>query len=231
MNALMGVPAAILFFSIGTGLYLYFKAYPAHLDPGMAQADAIFPWYMVTRLPLGVAGLLIAGIFAASQSTLSSSVNAAATALTMDFYRLFFPGQSDRGRVRFARWMTVLIGGVGIAIAMMMAGWNVKSLWDQLGIYIGLFSSGLAGLFLLGMLTRRANGAGALVGLVVSAFTVWWVKDHTPLFFMMYAFVGIVVSFGVGYVASLLTGGNRKDIEGLSVQTQQRRSVAGEAGV
>lgn len=220
MNAFMAIPSAILFFSIGTGLYLFFKANPTQLDPGLVQADAIFPWYMMTQLPVGVAGLLIAGIFAASQSTLSTSANAAATALTMDFYCLFGSKKSDHHQVRFARWMTLLIGVLAIGVAMMMAGWNIKSLWDQLGIYIGLFSSGLAGLFLLGMLTRRANGIGALTGLLVSAAVVWWVKDHTPIFFMLYAFIGIVVSFAVGYVISLLTGGNRKDITGLSVQFQ-----------
>lgn len=221
MNSAMAVPAAVLFFSIGTGLYLYYQSHPAHLDPGMTQADAIFPWYMVTQLPVGVAGLLIAGIFAAAQSTLSSSVNAAATAVTMDFYRTLRPDDSDRSRVRFARWMTLVLGALGIGIAMLMAGWDIKSLWDQLGIYIGLFSSGLTGLFLLGMLTRRANGAGALTGLLVSAAVVWWVKDNTPIFFMLYALVGIVVAFVVGYVVSMLTGGSRKDLTGLSVHTQR----------
>src|SRR3546814_633536 len=70
LNAWMVVPATILFFAIGTGLYVFYKTYPFKLNPSLQDGDSTFPWYIVTYLPSGVSGLLIAGIFAAVMSTL-----------------------------------------------------------------------------------------------------------------------------------------------------------------
>ncbi|MGB2823209.1 MAG: sodium/solute symporter, partial [Phycisphaerae bacterium] len=102
-NGILCIPASVLFFGVGTALYAYYGSYPQQLSATLDNADAIFPWYIVTQLPAGVAGILIAGVFAAAMSSLDSSMNSVATAVTTDFYRRFRPGAPDRACLRLAR--------------------------------------------------------------------------------------------------------------------------------
>ncbi|HNT35900.1 MAG TPA: sodium/solute symporter, partial [bacterium] len=88
-NAILTVPASLLFFSLGTALFVFYKNHPNHLDPGMAKVDNILPWFVMRELPAGVSGLVIAAVFAASMSTLDSSMNSMATAVVTDFCRRF----------------------------------------------------------------------------------------------------------------------------------------------
>src|SRR3546814_11112203 len=90
LNAWMVVPATILFFSIGTGLYVYYKTYPFKLNPHLQDGDSIFPWYIFTSLPSGLSVLLIAGIFAAAMSRLRSSLGSSATSYCFDIHPRFF---------------------------------------------------------------------------------------------------------------------------------------------
>lgn len=80
-NALLVIPASLLFFGTGTALYLFYAQHPEKLDPFAEDLDGIFPWYIINTLPNGVSGILIAGLFSAAMSTLSSSMNSAATPL------------------------------------------------------------------------------------------------------------------------------------------------------
>jgi solute:Na+ symporter, SSS family len=88
-NAVLTIPAVMIFFFVGTALYVFFKEAPLALSPVMTDPDAIFPWYIFTQMPQGVSGLLIAGIFAAAMSTLSSSMNSSATAYMVDIHFRF----------------------------------------------------------------------------------------------------------------------------------------------
>ncbi|MDL5515082.1 hypothetical protein QSE00_24950 [Arenibacter sp. M-2] len=74
-NAVLTIPATLIFFFVGTTLFAFFKNYPNQLNPTFENNDAIFPWYIVSELPTGISGLLIAAIFAAAMSSLSSSMN------------------------------------------------------------------------------------------------------------------------------------------------------------
>ena len=85
-NGLMSVVVTIAFFTIGTGLYTFFKTHPAELDITMAKGDAIFPFFMMSQLPAGLAGLLIAAVFAATMSTIASNINSISTAFTVDLW-------------------------------------------------------------------------------------------------------------------------------------------------
>ncbi len=206
-NALMVIPAIILFFGLGTALYTYYEAHPAQLSPAMANADAIFPWYIITQLPDGVSGLLIAGIFAAAMSSLDSSMNSTATVITNDFYRRYRPEKTDRQYLRFAKRTTVVVGGLGMLFALLMAGWEIKSLWDEFSKILGLFTGGLGGLFILGMVSKRANTTGALVGFLCSGAVQFWVSNTGNVHFMLYTFTGLVSCLLIGYLASLLLPG------------------------
>jgi SSS family transporter len=227
-NAVLTVPATLLFFALGTALYVYFARRPDLLNPTIEGADAIFPWYIVTRLPAGVAGLLIAGVFAAAMSSLDSSMNSVATAVVTDFYGRFRPTAPDGRRLRVARGVTVAVGLAGMAFALVMAGWEIKSLWDQLSRFIGLFAGGLGGLFLLGILTRRAHGAGAVVGLVASGIAQYAVSRFTPLYLLLYTATGIASCVAIGYLASRVLPARRRPLDGLTVYTLGRSGPGGE---
>ncbi|HUS93421.1 MAG TPA: sodium/solute symporter, partial [Phycisphaerae bacterium] len=221
-NAVLTVPASLLFFGIGTALFAFYRSRPEALDPNLAQADALFPWYIVTQLPAGVSGLLIAGVFAAAMSSLDSSMNSVATAVTTDFYRRFRPAAPDARCLRLARAVTVVVGLAGMGFALMMARWRIKSLWDQFATYLGLFGGGLGGLFLLAISTRRAHGLGALVGLLVSGGVQFALSRLWPVHPWFYAVTGIVSCFLAGYAASLLLPGGGKPLNGLTLHTLQK---------
>lgn len=101
-NAALTVPASLLFFFLGTALWAFYKYFPQELSMSISDSDAILPWYMSTALPRGVLGLVIAGLFAAAMSTLSSSMNSAATAFVTDIYRKMQPRRDERHMLSIA---------------------------------------------------------------------------------------------------------------------------------
>jgi Na+/proline symporter len=218
-NGILCVPASLLFFGLGTALFSFYKTYPGDLSPTLNNGDAVLPWFITTQLPQGVAGLLIAAIFAASMSSLDSSMNSVSAAFTTDFYRRFKPNADDHTCLKLARWITVLVGTAGTLFALMMTRWDIKSLWDQLSIFIGLFTGGLGGLFLLGIFSRRAHGAGAVTGLVLSGAVQYAVKEYTSVHFLLYTFTGVVSCILIGYMASVIIPGRRTPVEGLTLHT------------
>ncbi|MFW6162132.1 MAG: sodium:solute symporter family transporter, partial [Planctomycetota bacterium] len=218
-NALMCIPGSLLFFGMGTALFVFYKTNPAALNPTLPQADAIFPFYIVTRLPAAVAGVLIAGVFAAAMSSLDSSMNSVATAFTTDFYRRFKPEASDHRCLALARGVTVVAGLLGTAFALTMAQWQVKSVWDQFATVLGLFGGGLGGLFLLAIFTRRAHGVGAIIGLLGSAAVQYLIQTTVSLDPRFLAVTGMGSCFVIAYVTSLLIPAGRKPLDGLTCHT------------
>ena len=221
-NAWMTIPATLLFFSIGTALYIFYRTHPARLNPTLDNPSAIFPWHIVTELPAGVAGLLIAGVFAAAMSSLDSAMNSVSAAVTTDFYRRFRPGADEHKCLLLARCITVIVGVIGIGSALWMANSDIKSMWDQLNKVIGLFGGGLGGLFLLGIFSRRAHGAGAVVGLAVSCVVQYLVSNHTQASVLLLPFTGLASCFTAGYLASLILPPPEKPLEGLTIGTLKR---------
>ncbi len=122
-NTVLAAPASLLFFGLGTALWAFYRSHPDRLTP-LARHEQIFPWFIVEQLPAGVSGLVIAGLFAAAMSTLDSSMNAMATAITTDFCRRFKPGLSDHHSLNLARWLTVLLGVVGTGSGVLIAWLN-----------------------------------------------------------------------------------------------------------
>ncbi len=216
--AWMAIPATLLFFGLGTALFVFYQQYPGKLNAGIEINDAILPWYIVNELPAGVSGLIIAGLFSAAMSSLSSSMNSAATAFTADFY-LRFRQVSDRQQLKIAQWATLLFGLVGTGFALMMATWSIQSLWDQFQLFIGLFAGGLGGLFLLGITTRKANGVGAVVGLLISGLLQYYLSRHTSMHVLLFTVTGFVSCFLVSFLVSLLFPMFQKDIKGLTIFT------------
>lgn len=202
-NAILSIPATFLFFAIGTALYTYFQSNPEMLSPNMDSNDAIFPMYIVNQMPAPLAGLLIAAIFAAAMSSLDSSMNSVSACVTTDFYRRLSKNVDEKKCLKLAKLITFLVGFSGMLFALWMAHSDIKSLWDQLVKYIGLFGGGLGGLFLLGMLNKNANGAGAAGGLIFSAAAQYFVMTNSNIHSWLYALVGILSCFISGSIISL----------------------------
>ena len=210
-GAWMTLPSVLIFFTLGTLLFVYYKANPVALNPTLDKTDAIFPWYIVSNLPDGISGILIAAIFAASMSSLDSSMNSVSTVITTDFFRRLRPVKSEKAYLQTARITTAIVGILGTGLALMMANWGIASLWDQFNMIIGLFTGGLGGIFLLGIFTKKANGIGAITGLLVSGVLQYLIKEYTDIHLLLYAFTGMFISVVVGYLVSLLSGTGKID--------------------
>ncbi|MBR5296493.1 MAG: sodium/solute symporter [Parabacteroides sp.] len=196
-NAVLTIPATLLFFFVGTVLYIFYKHNPADLSLTITDGDAILPWYIYTQLPEGVIGLLISGIFTAAMSTLSSSMNSAATAYIVDIHTKIKPSHLHTAKIA-----TLILGIAGIAFAFMMATWEIKSLWDEFNKILGIILGSLGGLFLLGMLTRRANAGGAICGIIGSTIVQLIMIRYQSVHLLLYTTTGFISCFIIGYLAS-----------------------------
>ena len=217
MNGLMSVFISVVFYIIGTGLYTFFKTHPAELDFTMAKGDAIFPFFMMSQLPQGIAGLLIAAIFAATMSTISANINSVSTAFSIDFWKRFRPTTDDKQMLRVARWACVISGFVGMGLALLMATWNILSLLDYFNTILGLLTSGLGGLFFMGLFLKRINGPSALTGFITGEVVVLYLQFFTPdnvrPSFMLFGLIGMVVSILVGWLLSFVYTAPAKQVE------------------
>jgi SSS family solute:Na+ symporter len=202
----MSVIGSLVFFGLGLAIYAFYKTHPQSLDPAMAKTDSILPFFVMQQLPVGISGLVIAAIFAASQSTISSSLNSIATSWSVDFdKRIFRPNGDDASYLTTAKRVVLVVGALGVATALWMAASDLQSAFAAFNTLIGLTAGSLGGLFALGVFTRRANGAGALIGAVTGFGVVVALEiSGAPVAGVLYAFVGCAVSFAVGYLASLL---------------------------
>ena len=208
-GGILAIPASILFFGLGTLLYVYYHANPDQLGPTNA-VDQILPWFIVHQMPAGISGLVIAGIFAAAMSSIDSSMNSVSTAFTTDFYRRFRPEIDDRQALRVARWVTVIFGVIGTAAALLIATLDVKSVLDLWFQVLGLFASGLCGLFFLGIFWPRAGAIAAIGGLVASAIANFVVGALTDLNVLLISTVGISSCVLTGVALSFLWPNSRE---------------------
>jgi SSS family transporter len=207
VKALLWSGAAILmqfalFLMVGVMLWAYYRMPSA----GFGRPDRIYPTFIVTRMPHGISGLLIAAILAAAMSNLSAALNSLSSSSIMDFYAHFRPlrvGQEEdeRARMRLSRLSTFVWAAVLFGLAMLAlhkAGRVV-----EVGLQIASVAYGaLLGVFLLGVLTRRANQRGATVGMMcgLGVELYLWTTNVPWTWWVM---VGTGVTFGVGYVSSL----------------------------
>ncbi|MEQ9459977.1 MAG: hypothetical protein RIG82_03360 [Phycisphaeraceae bacterium] len=219
MAALLAIPASLLFYGLGTALFAFYRDHPEKLDP-MYMTDQILPLFIVQEVPVGIAGLIVAGIFAAAQSTISTSMNSTATAATVDFYRPLGLVRTEKGALNLARITTLALGTAGTLLAIMFVQPDVKSLFDEFIRVIGLFMGVLGGLFALGVLTTRCSAAGALIGVVGGAAVMFALPVYTEINGYLYATIGITTCFILGYLVSLLTPKPTDDkLAGLTVHT------------
>jgi len=207
----------------GISIFTYFRAHPEMMDPAMTN-DQVVPLYIVQRFPVGFAGLIIAALFAASMSTLSSSMNSVATVVCEDFYRLFRPSSTDRQRLVFMKVVSLLVGLIGTLTALYMAGKNIRSMFKTWNLVCALLGGGFIGIYILGMFTRRASGPGVIIGALTSIVTTILVKQYSPLHWTFYGPTAVLSCLVVGYLASLVFPGHPKPLEGLTVFDMKERA-------
>ena len=203
VNGFMSVFISVAFYFIGTGLYTFYKTHPQSLDITMQQGDAIFPYFMMSQMPAGIAGLLIAAIFAATMSTISSNINSVSTAFSVDFIQRFRPSIKDSTLLRVARWTCIVSGLMGLGIALLMATWDIASLLDYFNTILGLLTSGLGGLFVMAVFFPRIKGRAALTGFIAGELVVFLMYLYTDVNFFLFGATGIVVSVLVAWMLSL----------------------------
>lgn len=216
LGAWLTLPSTIIFFSIGTLLYLFYQNHPEKVNIALDAQDTIFPWYIVNELPAGISGLVITAIFAAAMGSLNGSVNAVSTVFVNDFYRKLLPQRSEKNYLNAARIATLLLGVFGMVIALVMADTGIISLWDQFNTILGLFTGGIAGLFVLGIFSKRANAFGAAAGLITGGILQYIIYHYTHINLLLYALTGLVGCAVSGYFFSLI-GGQHKNIAGLTI--------------
>ncbi len=204
VNGVMSVFVSVAFYMIGTGLYTFYKTHPTELDVTMGQSDAIFPFFMMSQMPAGIAGALIAAIFAATMSTISSNINSVATAFSIDFWKRF-RRTTDSQLVVVARWASVVSGMIGLLLALLMATWDIQSFLDFFNEALGLLTSGLGGLFFIAVFMKRVKGYAALIGFVVGEAVVFWMSECTDANFFLFGATGMVVSIVVAWLLSIGT--------------------------
>ena len=206
-GSLLYVPVSFLFFLIGTALFAYYHARPDLLPAEIAaRPDQILPFFIVKGLPVGITGLLIAAIFAAGMSTVSTSLNSGATIILEDYYKRFVdPQVQDSRALRVLQGATVALAvlGVGCALAMM----HVRSALDAWWAMQSIFSGGMLGLFLLGYFCQKARNPEAALGVVLGVLMIAWVsvwQKRWPLPVAIHQNLSIVLGTTVIFVTGFL---------------------------
>ena len=162
-------------------------------------------------MPVGFAGLLIAAIFAAAMSTLSSNINSSSAVITSDFFKTLFPGRSFTSQMKVARWSGIICGLLGLGMALVLATWNIASLWDQFNTFLGLLTSGLGALFILGIFFPRVGSGAALSGVIAGLIILLLIRAHSPISFLLYGFLGMTAGILIAVAVSYLLP-NKKEV-------------------
>ena len=215
-NGIITIPGVLIFYMLGTALFIYYLDNPAVINAD--KPDELLPFYIVQNLPVGVAGIVIAGIFAASMSSLDSSMNSIATAYITDIQKRFNDKVSDARSLRLAKLITVIIGFFSTCTAMLVAATEVDFIFDFFQEILGLFGGSLAGVFVLAIFVRKANATGAIAGVLGGAVVTGLVKHNTDITVYLFAAVGVVSSVLIGYLVSLLFPG-KSTVKGLTYDT------------
>ena len=174
--AIAYIPISALFLFIGTALFAYYSVYPNLLPQnlhGELMGDKIFPHFIVTQLPVGLRGVLIAAIMAAAMSSIDSSLNCVSTLTLLDFYKKYFRKDADDVQsIRMLRWYTAIWGFLGTltGLALIQVRTALETGW-QLG---GIAGGGVIGLFLLGIMFRWVKRRHAIVAVITSVISIAW---------------------------------------------------------
>ncbi|PRY89167.1 sodium:solute symporter [Mongoliibacter ruber] len=186
LGSILYVPVSMLFFMIGTALYGYFKVYDNLLSEELLlieNADQVFPFFIVNSLPSGITGLMIAAIFAAGMSTMSTSINSSATVILEDHVKKYFKLNIDeKASMRVLYLSSISVGLVSILVALAFNG--VSSALEAWWALASIFSGGILGLFLLGVMTQVQSKIAPIAGVVVGLALIGWISLDGLILFL-----------------------------------------------
>jgi solute:Na+ symporter, SSS family len=218
-GGMLYVPVSLLFLFIGSALFAYYESGAAFLPIELqdaTKADRVFPYFIVNQLPAGLTGLLIASIFAAGMSTISTSFNSSATVFLTDYYQKYTKTEiTDKKKmmVLYSASIVISIIGIGIGIAMI----NVKSALDTWWKLASIFSGGMLGLFLLGVFSKHKNVKGALIGVIVGLAMILWLSISEMIFgadaigAQLHTYLTVVLGTSAIFIVGIVAGMIIKD--------------------
>lgn len=234
VGALVSVVISILFYGFGTALFAFYHRFPDAVTQGIlagsGKAEQIVPHFVLTQMPPGLVGLMVAAILAAAMASLDSSFNASSMVITTDIYRRFVKtNASERHYLLFARACSTTMALIMLCGGLQIMKASTKTLLDTVVQFASLISGGLLGLYILGFLTRRGDARSAWCGIAATgAFATWalvnrttpyWLPDHlrTPFEFYYVGIVGNALSFLIGYCASYLLRGQSRHSQAMTI--------------
>jgi len=205
-NGALSIFIATVFYLIGTGLYVFYKQNA--LPPAAAQ-DQIFASYIAFELPVGVTGILLAAIYAASQSTLSTGLNSVAASWTLDIQaRLTKKELSFEKQTKIGQYVSLAVGIFAIIVSIVLANGGIKSAYEWFNGFMGLVLGILIGTFILGAFTKVANTFGTTLAFIAASVVMVGIKYFAPagsVSLWSYSLISIAVSLAVGVPASIIS--------------------------
>lgn len=226
--SVVALPTWAMFFFIGTCMFVYYTIFPDQVAAEL-EADQVFPYFILTQIPAGVAGIIIAAVLAAGMSTLDSSINAIATVTVVDILKPYWlPGRSDQTYLRIARGIAIGVAAFMIGGAVFFSSIEKESINDLSWIVSSVFGGCLVGLFIVGFFTTRVGYKSALVALVMAVVMnlylglslTGWLPELFSVDIQAY-WVGIIVNFLfiiLAYGLSFFIKSD-KNLQGLTIWT------------
>lgn len=223
-NGVLSIFIATVFYLIGTGLFIFYGN-----DPTVAEIpkDNIFAYYIANQLPVGITGILLAAIYAAAQSTLSTGLNSVSTSWSLDIQPYISKNISEKQQTRLAQYISLGVGILTIIVSILLASGSVSSAYEIFNAFMGLILGVLVGIFVLGAFTKKANAKGTFIGFLVSVIVIVCIKYVLPKFDInitswSYAIISITVSLIVGLIASSFFKSNKDLDEKTTIYYKQK---------
>lgn len=231
------VPIWAFFMFLGTSLFVYYQAFPdpraAEMLTGVRKAEQVLPYFIMTQLPSGVSGLVIAAALAAAMSSLDSSINAISTVGVVDIYRRHVVKDRDDRHYLKAAWSIATVAAAFmIGGAIVLAKMETKTLQDTAAVVTALLAGGMLGIYLIGFFTKRGDAKAIWLGIALSfVFTSWTVIAkhwpdtlpqalHVPFDLYYTGLIGNTIMFVIGYAAGMLLPTRPRDLSHLTVWGQ-----------
>lgn len=215
LGALLYIPVSAMLFLVGTGLFSFYTAQPGLLPDSIAKGDQVFPHFIATQLPVGITGLLVAAVLAAAMSSVDSSLNGSATLTWCDLVKRFSRKEQDEASgMKVLHGATIFYGILGTSAALAMI--QVESALDAWWKISSIFSGGILGLFLLGLIVHRATSVTAATAVTIGVLVIFWLsaagQGWLPLYLKpaLHANLTIVVGTLIIFLVGLLVSSVRR---------------------
>ncbi len=201
-NGVLSIVVATAFYLIGTSLYVFYSKYPELLVS--AHRAQIYASFIAYELPVGITGLLLASVYAASQSTLSTGLNSVATSWTLDIQNYITKGLSFKAQTKIAQIVSLLVGVISIIFAIIPGSTNITSAYEWFNSFMGAILGVLAGVFILGVVSKKATKVSAYVGFILSSITIIALRyGNYNVSIWSYSLITILVTLISGFIVNL----------------------------